>query len=289
MIPVVIAFTSNYLIPAATLIHSVLRSSGASFEFICLIGEKIPDSHKKCLETLSQGRAIFKYIESVTLPDNVFIDPKYTAAAEYRLMLPELLMDYDKVLYIDCDVIVRNDLALIFDGTELTNKLIGAVYERPGYFNSGFLLMNLAKMRKEKTSARLLEALKTDFLEFPDQDVLNMVCGGAVLALPPYCNGIRTFWLPQFKNDFLDLFSEGEYEEMLAHGNIHYTGGKPWTIYTVRFGDWWNEYFSLPKEIRVEWQPSPKIHALARLYSNRIGRNCLESVRNFYRKIKYRV
>jgi len=289
MIPVVIAFTSNYLIPAATLIHSVLRSSSASFEFICLTGETIPDRQKRMLEAVAEGRAVFRYLDALALPDGVYVDPRYSAAAEYRLLLPELLPEHDKVLYVDCDVVVRKDLAELYLSTDTDDMLLAAVFEREGYFNSGFLLMNLAQMRKEGTSSRLLEVLKTDYLEFPDQDALNKVCKGRTLALSPSYNGIRTFWLPQCKDDFLKLYSESDWSEMVVCGNIHYTGGKPWDIFTVRFGDWWAEYSQLPVEIKKEWRPSLKIRLISGLYSIRPVRFCIDSVRAIYRRLRYRV
>jgi len=289
MIPVVIAFTSNYLIPAATLIHSVLLSSSSSFEFICLTGETLPDRQKKMLEEMTEGRVVFRYVDTLALPDGVYVDPRYSVAAEYRLLLPELLPDYDKVIYVDCDVIVRKDLAECFLSTDLGNGLLAAVFEREGYFNSGFLLMNLAQMREEGTSSRLLDVLKTDYLEFPDQDALNQVCKGRTVALSPSYNGIRTFWLPQYKNDFLSLYSESDYSEMVNSGNIHYSGGKPWNIFTVRFGDWWAEYSQLPEELRREWTPSTKIRLISGMYSKRLGRFCIDSARALYRRARYKV
>lgn len=289
MVPVVIAFTSNYLIPAATLVHSVLRNSSSSFEFVCLTEKTVPEQQRRKLEKMVQGRVSFRYLEKMSLPEEAYIDARYSAAAEYRLLLPELLPDYDKVLYIDCDVIIRNDLAPFYETANLGSNLLGVVYERTGYFNSGFLLMNLEQMRKEKTSQKLMEVLKTDYLEFPDQDALNKVCSGRVLALPPYHNGIRTFWLPQYRNEFLALYSEEDFEEMVSHGNIHYTGGKPWDIFTVRFGDWWDEYSQLPEEIKQEWTPSSRIATISKFYSNRLGRKCIDSLQSVYRMIKYKI
>ncbi|MCQ2181886.1 MAG: glycosyltransferase family 8 protein [Bacteroidales bacterium] len=271
------------------MIHSVLGNSPSSFEFICLAGETIPVRHKYFLEGLSHGRARFRYLEEIVLPEGVYVNPRYSAAAEYRLMLPELLPDYDKVLYLDCDMVVRNDLAVLFSGTDLGENLLGAVYERKGYFNSGFLLMNLSGMREDETSLKLMKALDTDYLEFPDQDALNMVCKGRVKALPPYCNGIRTFWLPQYKDEFLNIYSEDDYSDMVSKGNVHYTGGKPWNILTVRFGDWWTEYFSLPEEIRKVWKPSVRIMTLAKLYSCPFGEKCIDAMRTAYRKMRYRI
>lgn len=70
------------------------------------------------------------------------------------------------------------------------------------YINSGFLIMNLELMRKDNMVEKFIEASKVDYLEFPDQDVLNQLCKDRILALPPYYNSIRTFYLPQYKKFF---------------------------------------------------------------------------------------
>jgi len=302
MTPVVIAFTPNYFIPAATLISSVIRSSAGDFVFICLVTEEIPDRQKSLLQGLTGERATFRYLKVEELDKDVYIDPRYSAAAEFRLLLPELLPEYDKVIYVDCDVIVRNDLAKLYSEIELDEKLLGVVYEAPiggqaerwealgcdsgRYFNSGFLIMNLEQMRKEKTSAKLMEALKTDYLEFPDQDALNIVCQGKVLPLPPYWNSIRTFWLPQYKEDFFKQYSKEDLQEVLLHGTIHYTGGKPWNMFTIQFDKWWEVYYSLPASIKKEWQPSKKLYLLSKFYNTTIGFWCVKTLQAVYRKLK---
>ena len=144
--------------------------------------------------------------------------------------------------------------------------------------------MNLAQMRKEGTSAKLLNALDTDYLEFPDQDALNIVCKGRVKALSPIYNGIRTFFLPQYKDAFDAQYSEELWHEGQSRGSIHYTGGKPWNILTVKFAEWWEEYQKLPLEIKKEWTPRFRVKALANLYSFAPTRALIEFVRNIRRR-----
>lgn len=305
MIPVVIAFTPNYFIPAATLVHSVLRCSRDNFEFICLASERIPSEQIRILEKIANGRASFRFPEITDFPDGVYIDPRYSIAAEYRLLLPEMEPGYEKVIYVDCDIIVNNDLGDLFRNINLGDNLLAAVYEAPienqagrwealgcdsgKYFNSGFLIMNLEQMRREGTSSKLFDALKTDYLEFPDQDALNMVCKGRVLPLPPVYNSIRTFFLPQYKEDFLKQYSEKDWNDVQEHGTIHYTGGKPWNLVTVKFDRWWKEYDKLPEEAKRQWTPGRKLLILAALYKCEICRWMMDGVRDAVRKIRYRI
>ena len=280
--PLAIAFTPNYFVPAATMLRSLLNASTGNFEVICLVTEEIPERMRDKLVRLGAGRLSFRYIPLKGHLEGIYTDPRYTEAASFRLLLPELLPEYDSLIYIDCDVIVRQDVGRLYAETDLGDNYLGVVFEAPienqaeraraigcnpqRYFNSGFLLMNLAQMRKEHVSERLLEACRVPYLEFPDQDALNQVCLDRVLPLSPVYNGIRTFFIPKYKPDFVRQYSEELWREVQDHGTIHYTGGKPWDIFSVRFGDWWRTYEGLPDEIKQEWKPSAKIILLWSYY-----------------------
>lgn len=303
MTPLIIAFTPNYLVPAATTLKSVLNATaaGGRYEVICLVTEDIPTCQKEKLDRIVGDRMSFKYVNCAGRLNGAYIDPRYSEAASYRLLLPELLPEYNKVAYIDCDVIVRNDIGKLYNETNLDGYLLAAVAEAKienqgerwealgcdsrNYFNSGFLLLNLKQMREEGTSAKMLEALHADYLEFPDQDVLNIVCQGRTLLLPPIYNSIRTFFILHYKPDFLQRYSEEEWDAVQNHGTIHYTGGKPWNIFSVRFNDWWKCYESLPNEIKEEWKVNRKMELLYRVNNTWLGGGLIRLIQSVYRSI----
>ena len=304
-IPLVIAFTPNYIVPAAVTLRSIVDSTSDSetgYEVICLVTEEIPDRQKAMLSQMFGERMSFRYLPLAGTLDGHYVDPRYSEAASYRLMLPDLLPDTDRIIYIDCDIIVRQDLSELYRSIDLGDNLLAAIYEAPiekqserwaaigcdpkHYFNSGFLVMNLRQMRKEGTSAKLLEALKVDYLEFPDQDALNQVCQGRALPLSPVYNSIRTFFIPHYRGDFEAQYSAELWQQVQKEGNIHYTGGKPWRIHSVRFADWWKVYDTISDELKAEWNPSKKIRTLAALYRTRVGRFMMEMARNTVRLIK---
>lgn len=272
MIPLAIAFTPNYFVQAAATLRSVLDASPrGQFRVICMLSEEIPQRMQDKLQRLGGERLTLEYILLKGRMEGVYIDPRYTEAASLRLLLPELLPELDKILYLDCDIIVRQDLAQLWEKTDLADNYLAAIYEAAiegqaerfralgcdpaKYFNSGFLLMNLAQMREEKVSEKLLEACRVPYLEFPDQDALNQVCQGRVLPLSPLYNSIRTFFIPKYKADFVRQYSEPLWEQVQREATIHYTGGKPWNLFTVQFAAWWMVYDRLPEEIKAEWTP----------------------------------
>ena len=281
MIPLSIAFTPNYFVPAATMLRSLLDSSKDSFKVICLVSEEIPERMRKKLERLGEGRLTFEYIPLKGRMEGIYTDPRYTEVASFRLILPELLPEYDLIAYIDCDVIVRQDIGKLYRETDLGDNYLAAVFEAPienqaerasalgcdpdRYFNSGFLLMNLYQMRKENVSKQLLDACRVPYMEFPDQDALNQVCLGRVLPLSPVYNGIRTFFIRKYKTDFIRQYNEPLWDKVQKEGTIHYTGGKPWNIFSVRFEVWWRTYDRLPSEIKEEWTPPRKTNLIWKL------------------------
>lgn len=279
MIPLAIAFTPNYFVQAATLLRSVLDASpDGRFRVVCLLTETIPERMQQELFRLGDGRLTLEYLPLKGRLQGIYIDPRYTEAASLRLLLPELLPDLDKVLYLDCDIIVRQDLARLWRETDLGDNYLAAVFEAPieqqaerfralgcdpyRYFNSGFLLMNLALMRRDHITEKLFDACRVEYLEFPDQDALNMVCQGRVLPLSPLQNSIRTFFILKYKPDFVRCYNNALWYQVQRSATIHYTGGKPWDLFTIKFGVWWRVYEKLPREIKKEWTPDPQVYRL---------------------------
>ena len=303
--PIVVAFTPNYFVPAATTLKSIIDSSFANFNLICLVSEDLSDKMKQELADMAGDQLHIKYINLKGRMKDTYIDERYTEAASYRLLLPEILPEYDKVVYIDCDVIVRTDIAELCNDTDLGENWLAAVFEAPieqqaeryralgcdpdHYFNSGFLIMNLKQMRQEDVVSKLIKAASVDHLEFPDQDALNQVCIGRVKGLSPVYNSIRTCFLPQYKKDFLKKYSPEEWNQVQVHGTIHYTGGKPWDIFSVKFSEWWKVYYRLPAAIRAEWTPKKRLTFVYALYKTVPGKWCLETARRIYRFVRYGV
>lgn len=96
-----------------------------------------------------------------------------------RVLAP-LLLPLDKVLYLDADTIVTDDLTEMYN-TDLTGKWLGWVEEKNGFFkpygprywNSGVMLMNLRQMRDDHVAETLIEMLNTERFAFNEQCALN--------------------------------------------------------------------------------------------------------------------
>lgn len=305
MVPLVIAFTPNYFIPAITCLKSLVDSSKDKdelFEIICLVETPLSENHIHLLNITFSNRVLFRFIYLSDKLTNIKVNKRFSTASLYRMLLPDLLPEYKTIIYHDCDIIIRQDLAKLYKTINLKDVYLGAVFEatlpnqyhilesvgcNPGeYFNSGFLIMNLDNMRKDNISEKLINEASSFYSDFLDQDVLNKICYGHCLKLHPKYNFNRTMILPQFKNIFLNYYSEKEYDEGIKFGNIHYTGGKPWNEYTVMFKEWWDVFYSLPIEVQRLQKIPIKLKMLYLLEKCIISRFLLKIFKYFKRIIK---
>jgi lipopolysaccharide biosynthesis glycosyltransferase len=168
----------------------------------------------------------------------------FTAAMWYRIFLPELIPEADRVLYLDVDTIAVDDISPLWELdlgenylAAVTNVLMPPDRERPAslgiashrYFNSGVLLMNLTAMRADDRPRALYDfAAARPHLKWPDQDTLNVVLGARRLDLAPRWNAMNSLWFEWSTG----VFSADELEEARKNPAIRHFEGpdryKPW-------------------------------------------------------------
>ncbi|WP_260317293.1 glycosyltransferase family 8 protein [Lactobacillus johnsonii] len=92
-----------------------------------------------------------------------------------RILIPKLINE-NKVLYLDCDIVVDANLDELFN-IDLENKWVCGVrdYQVPSEFNSGVLLINNKKWKESNIVSSLLERAKAPNLRNGDQTVINEV------------------------------------------------------------------------------------------------------------------
>ena len=127
----------------------------------------------------------------------------YTNAIYYRLFIADLFPEYDKALYLDADIIILDDISKLYNNN-IKNHYLGVICDdvvnscdefknytllalgvkADQYFNSGILVMNLNKLRKDKIYERFVKMLAiVKFIVAPDQDYLNVICKDKVKYL----------------------------------------------------------------------------------------------------------
>lgn len=177
-------------------------------------------------------------------------DSLMTKSSLYRL-LPTMIKEldqYDKIIYSDVDVIIKQDMSNLYD-IELDKELVAGVkhpkYLEPllnhieekikeKYIFSGLLVMNLKLMRKTRYVDDVLEVMhdRKKIIKFCDQDVLNYVCNTNVKYLSLQYISIPALYDREFMFQIQkkeEYYSYEQLEQSVVDPYIvHYVGVKPW-------------------------------------------------------------
>ena len=292
-IEVVFTLDKNYLKPLSVAIASILKNADkTSFLIFNIVHTGIDIKYQLILEKLKKLNAncefnfinFSNYADENDLKKYLDIRDDYhyiTPSTYFRFYLPQILSDKKKVLHLDIDVIVLEDLwnlyntniedyyaGVINDGfmeyalneklvIEASNqtfedyllKYLGK--ESTKYFNAGVILYNLDKIRQDNITDKLWEFVKTKSpLKYQDQDVLNAVLENNVLYVEDKWDTFPNFYTTE-------------------KGIIHYVGeNKPWNSpqNDIAWHFWWkyckfspfrriNDFFlyvSFSKKIKIE-------------------------------------
>ena len=204
----------SYLAHGATMLHSLLsRHRGGQVRIHLMHGPDISTEQEERLAemvTREGGQISFLRVPDerlAGLPTKGFT----RKATWYRIFLPEMRPDVDRMIYLDADLLVLDSLVPLFE-TDLRGNWIGAVtnvfqwnhVHRPAalglagtgvYFNAGVLLMDLERMRRDGRTEALLRfgVENAASIEWRDQDALNVVLGERRLPLHPRWNVMNSF------------------------------------------------------------------------------------------------
>ena len=129
-IPIVFAFDNNLSLPACVCLSSLLTNAHEdTFYDIFILHSSNIVLKKEGLNQISQYykncRIQYRQVDSTF--DSAFEIRGITTPAYYRLLIPELIPEYDRIIYSDVDVIFRSDLSAIYANTDLTDYYVAGV------------------------------------------------------------------------------------------------------------------------------------------------------------------
>lgn len=135
-------------------------------------------------------------------------DLHVSASALLKMQLSDFLEGIDKVLYIDGDVLIQQDLKELYD-IELGNSYAAVVKDlisvrninhlrkigikNKYYFNSGVMLLNLKKFREDDIGNKLIDYRLHGKNHFIDQDAFNVVFNENVIYISLKYNYLNKF------------------------------------------------------------------------------------------------
>lgn len=269
-IPIIFAIDNNVVMQCGVAITSLLINASEETLYdinIIYEGARLSKSNMDCLadKFTSCKQMSLHFVEINGDFSAMPLSGAHSSVAlYYRLAIPSMFPQFDKVIYADVDLVFQRDLTELYFQALNNGEWIAAVpdlaiddkfyFESPlpatigksvqNYFNSGFLVMNLKAMREHNVEALFKEHCKIKYGQ-NDQDVLNVVCNGKTEFLP--C--IYNFQPNHFANYMWGRkAAKVDFSELFKHGTLHYTGPKkPWiSLECVAADAWWHYYRMSP-------------------------------------------
>lgn len=243
---------NNYALPTRTAINSVIKNKKQETELkIYIIGVELNEQNKNSFYKFNMPNVKIIFLEQDDVYKNLGPQHKHVSkAALLKFNIPQLINE-ERILYLDGDIIVSDDLSDLYH-TDISeyyaaviqdyfsiiikedNKRIGT----ENYFNSGVMLLNLAKMRKDNISENLLTYKRNQKdIYYMDQDAFNYIFDKKVTFL-------------NYKYNFLNKYEETEQEifKNIKPVIVHYADSKPWNNINATNAGLWLQYV-LPEDL----------------------------------------
>ena len=202
-INIVFGADNTFFLPLVVCIQSIISHTSDQFNYdIIILSQNFNNEYLNILESMIKNRNnISIRVYDVTYFVDKFCMKKLktghrlSLATYYRLFIPELMNKYDKVIYLDGDTIIIEDLKILYS-FDLKDMYAGAVIDYniikdmsrsfknhvhsvlemndvSRYFNAGVLLLNLDLIRKNFTTEYFIHQAEIKGEKHHDQDVLN--------------------------------------------------------------------------------------------------------------------
>lgn len=275
-IPIVTAFDDNYAPYFGACLASIVGNSSKDYFYdIVVLGDNISlENENKLFQiTVKKENFSLRFFEGDTgLYNHNASHGHFAPPTFFRIKLASLMSEYLKVLYIDPDTIVLQDLAKLFNikldtnyaaaSVDLTYRLMikkgirvpesfgGLKHDEylskigldensiKNYFNAGVMVFNLQKIRSDNLESKMIKLYEENRFNAVDQDILNLCFGGQVKYISESWN-----FIVQAEHIMKDCYTEDYMLYKRSSSNpyiIHYAGSylKPW-----KCGVFKDEYF----------------------------------------------
>lgn len=297
-IPIFFAVDDGYCPFLAVAIQSLIDNcSGENTYLIKILHTDISEENKKKIAKYERRNVDIEFVDLnyyiKKVKDKLYTRDYYSKTTYFRLFLPNLYPQYDKVLYLDSDIVILDDIANLYN-IDVEDNLVAAapddiiqtfpvfqtyaekvvgVADYRSYFNAGILLMNLHQLRRFKFQEKFLYLLdKIKFSVAQDQDYLNRMCKGRVKLFEKEWN----------RMPIADEKIKTE-NVKLVHYNLAF---KPWHFEDILYKEFFwmyaqeTEYFDVIQSIRESYteeerfrdrQSQEKLMKLAKKESDCVG------------------
>ena len=215
----------NYVKPTVVTLTSLWENKKAESVYnISILTNNLNEENTNLLKSLNNSNFSINILDKSNFIEefkNINQERHVTFTSLLKFFLPEIFNNLDKILYLDSDILVQDDLSELFN-IDISDFYSAAVkdilckvnkqhmlkynIQNEYYFNSGVLLLNLELMRQNNTANSLIEYRINNKNHFMDQDTFNAVLGHKVKYISYKYN---------FLNYYLEKMSIKELEDFL--------------------------------------------------------------------------
>ncbi len=202
MIPVVYAVNSYYYPYLYISIYSLIKNSTNNYD-INILHNSLNENEINTLMALKNNKININIIniDEYVKDKRYILSDHISKEAYFRFLIPRILSNYNKVIYLDCDTIITKDLEELYN-INLKNNTLGAVLDcgissikgytsnivkipDNTYINSGVMLIdNKRFIQNEKEEKECLKIIiDNKKLKFHDQDIINIYYKNKILFL----------------------------------------------------------------------------------------------------------
>lgn len=216
--------------------------------------QDVSDEHLNLLRDLGVKHNISMDIRPFQMPDFFEKLPTFGVASKTtyaKLIFCTIFPDLDRVLYLDPDTMILGDITEFYN-MDMGDYLIAGVIENLPYYhrevvylnedepyiNGGMVLCNLKEWRNSEFEKRAVIRMQDTSMNLNyDQGILNELCKGKTLVVPPKYNALAEVF--QFASreklvkryNFKEYYTQQEIDEAVTHPVIihftHFLYGKP--------------------------------------------------------------
>lgn len=257
---IVAAADEKYAIFFCTMAASVLKHASPEDKYCFkLLTDGFSIETKKRIQALRKIRKC--KIDFVEIDSTQFAEiptlKHLSAMTNARLKITSLFPVLNKIIYLDCDIIIKQDLASLWNtdikefplaacmdygATRKELNTLGFVLER--YFNAGVLVLDLRKLKENGFENRVINLLINNTHLRHDQDILNEAFKNQWKRLSLHWN-IQPELLPKLLKQYSKKL-QVEFKTALRNPSIIHYGGKKPSTYLFR-GKYQKEFWKYLK------------------------------------------
>ena len=276
----VFATDNNYVPYLSIAIQSIVENSDSNNMYgIYVLEENLTNANKRKLKFQEKENLKITFVNIKYLIDKyrtIFHLHDYVTVATYfRFFIPELFKNFDKLIYLDCDLVINCDIANLYN-INLKNKIVACVQdiqilswnykkqiskqdkkyyleilrlnEIDNYFNAGVMVFDIKKLRDFEFTQKCIKFLKKiKTPKFADQCILNSILCNNVMLLDFKWNFQNAIAYSKYSiNDYKNIVKDEYVPNLIGASNapyiMHYICIKPWDDIDLVNGEFFWKY-----------------------------------------------